>query len=267
MQDPNALQLPYLLRDMLRFEGAVAFSLRIRSQAASGQNLTIRGMTREGTFTFTHLPNSNETTKEEDFRIPDLPIFLSVTNAAGTYIVGQCYVSIGLVANGDLLYELAAGFIHSARGVSFPATALQDPGPPTGAFLAKVGTNPAAGVEISEVVPTGQHWRLRGVRFQFVTSGTVASRRVHLNINIGQGPGFDMFAEIDQTASQTREYTCLPLGAVQDSSDDDDIIIAIPDNLILMQGSEIRTQTVNLQVGDDFGIPYLWVEKFYRLQP
>ena len=267
MPPKNVQSLPFLTRDMLAFEHGLTLSLRIRTQATSAQNITIRGLTREGVFTLTHLPNSDKTTKEEDFRIPDVPIMLSVTNAGGTYIKGQCFASIGLVVNGDILYELGAGFIHSAKGISYPVTNLAEPGPEGGSLQSLVGTNPAAGAEISETVPTTLFWKIRSIRFQLVTSATATGRRVHLVIDTGAGDNYDMFCEIDQNASDTQNYSCIPVGATPDSQDGNDIIIPIPSDLILNPGAIIKTITTNLQAGDNFGPPILFVEEFYRLQP
>src|SRR5207244_3905006 len=48
-----------------------------------------------------------------------------------------------------------------------------------------LGTDQAAGSEISEVVPTGKFWRILAVRAQLVTSGTAGNRFPRLEIDDG----------------------------------------------------------------------------------
>lgn len=262
MQDPLKYPLPFLVRDMLAFEHALTFSLRIRSQSTITGVLTIRGMTREGIFTLSHTTTEDGVPQLENFRIPDIPIMASVVVGNGAYMQGDAFVTLELVANNDVLYELLSGFVLNRKSLSYPQGGGQYPRPNGGRLRVVNGTDPAVGAQILEVVPLGRQWRIIAIRFAFVTAAVVASRRVHLVLTDGFTDILDVFTGIDQLTSETRNYSCAAFGTTTDFADDNDILLPLPQGIILDEESEIKTDTTNMNAGDNFGAPKILVEEF-----
>lgn len=130
-----------------------------------------------------------------------------------------------------------------------------------GTLLTIVGTDPAAGVEITETVPAGQRWRIAAFRIELVTDATVPGRVLAIFVDDGTNNFFKTTATGVQAASVTRSYSCgasvpnlsLLFGGEQ---------VAWPSQLVLSAGDRIRTVTINLAAGDDFTAPILLVEQW-----
>lgn len=129
------------------------------------------------------------------------------------------------------------------------------------------GTNPAAGIEISETVPASVRWKLISVFFRLVTSATAATRRLHFVVDDGTNKLFDFPVGNTHLASLTRDYTIAHVGNVGNGIQDDDIMQILPADAVLPTGFRVRTETTGIQVGDDFGAPQLWVEECTEFIP
>lgn len=248
---------------MLSFEQGTTFALGLSVQASIARTITLRGMTREGPFTFTFATSSAGTVTYQSFRIPDVPIFVTVINESTSDDQGSIYAYLSLEANGDTLYQLCAGLIYGQKGISYPASPGADLRPSGGRLTYITGSNPAAGAEILETVPAGRLWKIIAMRFQLVAAAAAASRRVHVVFTDGSSDLLDCFSSVDQIISETKNYSVGGFGAVPDETDDNDILIAMPPNIMLPQGAEIKTITTNLNAGDNFGVPIFLVEEFF----
>jgi hypothetical protein len=127
-----------------------------------------------------------------------------------------------------------------------------------------VGTDPAAGNEISEAVPTNALWRLLGVYCTLVTDATVANRTPALVIDDGSNIVWRGPWTVAQTASSTNNYSIgnsMPAQVWYASTG----LLPLPTILLLPAGYRIRTVTANLQAGDNWGAPNLWVEEYLTL--
>lgn len=121
-----------------------------------------------------------------------------------------------------------------------------------------VGTNPAAGAEVSQTVPAGERWTLKSLVVQLVTSITVASRRVSLVIDDGTNVIARITAGATQAATETRDYHFLANLGYADSAFESNVLDTGMPELVLPAGYRIRTITENLDNGvnkDDFGAP------------
>lgn len=130
---------------------------------------------------------------------------------------------------------------------------MYDPGLLRGAVIAS-GTNPAAGVEISETVPAGQVWGLIAFTFTLVTSATVANRRVRLTLDDGTNVFWRTSSLTDQAASTTIVHSAstdvTPVATGGSTG-----LLALPKPAVLKPGYRIKTITALLDSGDDFGAP------------
>ena len=256
--------LPFLTRKMLNFEEGNGIQIEIRSQSRSGGSVTIRGMTREGLFIFVHQMATAGALTVETFGIPDIPIMLTVVDRTGSKDQGNTYIVINLLIDGEVIQELTAGLVQRDKGITYPNAPTPNQRPNGGDISSFAIGNPAAGAEFAFVSPTNQAYRLMWVRFRLITDATVANRRVHLVLGDSAGISFDAIAGAVQTASQNIFYTAAAFPSMPIASDDNDILIPIPGNLIFTGESEINTKTTNLQAGDNFGTGDAVVEVFLQ---
>lgn len=247
---------------MLAFEHGIKIELGVIFQASVASELIIRGLTREGPFTFKTTTTSSGTTSGPDFALPDFPIMVEVSDNNGAFRPGECYVKLFLRINGDTVMDLGGGYIYNQRSISYPRVQNDELRPGGGAIKIITGSNPAAGSEISVTVPNGRLWKILSLRAQLVAAAVAVSRRPHLVINDGTNDIVDAFGTIDQTTGQTRNYTFAEFGALPDETDDNDILVPIPSSILLPESFVIKTQTTNLDAGDNWGAPILLVEEY-----
>lgn len=250
---------------MLSFQYGSVFALRLRSQCdVASTNLTIRGATKEGPFTFAFVTGANSTITSQNFNIPDVPIFAMVIDNDGMLYQGDCYVTLDLMVNDDQLYHLGSGLVYTQKKMSWPPVSNQDQRPGGGIMIRFLGTDPAANVEITQTVPSGEVWKVRSIAFTLVSDGNAANRFVTLTITDGTNTILQISPAAVQTATQTVRYNFAPnLSARQNAT----TLIQeqpLPADLILPAGSVISTVTTARQATDNFGAPYLQVEKFFE---
>lgn len=260
----NTLSFPFLSRRMLAFEHATTFGLQIVSQANQSDFITIRGYTQEGLFTLKHAVLNDGSLQTENFRLPDFPIAIGVFDDLGLFQQGDLYVSLSLTLNGDVINELCSGLVYQQKSISYPASNSTDRRPGGGNIRSALGANPDAGSEFTITVPNGHQWKVMGIKATLITDATAANRRVHFVYAPVDGSALHVYNEIDHVASTTRNYHGLQMGAMPDSADNTEILIPLPQNFILDEGSSITSVTTNLQATDNWGAPVFTVEEFYR---
>lgn len=134
--------------------------------------------------------------------------------------------------------------------------------PGTGRSRSIAGTNPAAGVEISETVPAGVRWRISAVRFTLLTDSTAANRTLFLVFDDGADPSFiTMMTQAAQPASTSRVYHFfldMPAAEVVAGGN---AYLPLPDELWLPAGFRMRTLTTSFQAGDDYTAPEFLIEE------
>jgi hypothetical protein len=102
---------------------------------------------------------------------------------------------------------------------------------------------------------------VRGLRFTFVASATVATRVSHVFFDDGVTVDLDSESGTNITASQTFTFMYAAYGYAMTSN----IGVAsgpIPADLHLAAGSRIRTSTQSIQAGDNYSAPQLLVEEW-----
>ncbi|HET7713267.1 MAG TPA: hypothetical protein VFK94_02215 [Patescibacteria group bacterium] len=117
--------------------------------------------------------------------------------------------------------------------------------------------DPAAGSNVSMVVPAGEQWLLESLHVSLVTDATVANRRMVLTVDNGVNIVAKVSAGFVQAASLTHDYTfaqgVLDYSAIRDNHG----LISLPSGLLVPSGYRVRTAVVNLQAGDNLGVAYL----------
>ena len=255
--------LPFLTREMLKFGGDAKIELQINSQSDATTSCLIRGLTREGPFIYNHIPTNNSIIKTENFPIPDFPIMMTVTDGDGVLIQGQTFITMRLLINGDVYQELCAGWVYRQKALSYPDTNASDLRPGGGFLGTETVADPAAGAEASITVPSGEVWRLMAFRVTLVSDATSTNRRVHLVVTDGTNDLINHIGQDNQPASLTKKYSFNTHGFSDTGGQDDDVQIAIAQDLTIPSGFTLETQTVNLQAGDNFGAPIAYIERYF----
>lgn len=186
-----------------------------------------------------------------------------VTGAAPR--IGQTFCCVklirGLAGSAIVMGLLLQGYVTAEQGLGWPGSALTDANSVGGAVRVVTGTDPAAGLDISETVPAGATWELLAVRLVLVTSATVADRRPILILRVGGVfvASIPLYGVIP--ANQTSVVTWAGGAAVDTSPTTVALVGLLPDKTILPAGSIISLLTLNLQVADNYAAPTLLVRE------
>lgn len=247
------LGLPFLTREMLRFEQATKFSLVVESCATIATTIVITGATRNGPFTLKHITVATEVPQEQSFALPDIPIWISAKSSVIDTFPNEIYVQLSFALNDDIMQPLCAGYLYGLSAVAWPMNNIEPPIPYEWGFTKQyTDPAPAAGSDFTWTNLPYAFSEIQAVSFTLTTSATVANRRVHLQIYDGGLASLDFHSSVDQTASQTRRYTCAAIGGAGSYANDDNIIIPIPAGLKGANEFTIGSDTLNLQAGDQF---------------
>ncbi len=121
------------------------------------------------------------------------------------------------------------------------------------------GDDPAAGAEVSVTVPGGELWEVQSLEVNLVTSAVVANRLPRLILD----DGVTEFARIEgdisggQAASTSMFWTWVVGGVFHNQAASAWCSLLPP--IQLPGGYRLRTSTLGVDVGDNFGPPALYV--------
>lgn len=246
--------------------------LRVRSfNSASGVTLAIEG--RQFTvdnafkaFRERHVPNTNRTAATSTFHLGEgWLVDLQVRASGGTPRRGECFVVVEVIRGftGDVqpTTTLIQGYVCDTSNRAWPASPLELSTEGPGNLRSIVGTDPAAGIEIIETVPTNARWRLVGMRAVLVTDATVANRTVSLVFDDGVNAFTATIASIAQTASQTNPYFFAEYGVITAVALVV-VMVPLPTSVLIPQGGRIRTLTGGIVAGDNWAAPTYEVEEW-----
>ena len=214
----------------------------------------------------THTPNTNRTAQTSFVTLAaGMLSNLHARVTGGATLAGGCFVLVELV-RGRLgavqpLGTLIQGYVSTNQRLAWPGSAIGGSTAVPGLIRSVTGTNPAAGVEISETVPTGAVWRLWSIMATLVTSAVVANRQPILIIDDGVNELLRSEVVVNETASATWRNTWAPFGAWANSGSGFNGQ-GIPPDLRLAAGYRIRTSTVLIDAGDDWSAPQMWIEEW-----
>jgi len=189
---------------------------------------------------------------------------VTVEISAGSVRRGQCYVQVftqhDTGASAVITARLIGGYLEDGNRLTWPIDTPQHSLSGRGALRSITGTNPDAGVEISETVPTNARWIVHGVRARLVTDSTVANRVPRFVFTDGTSALINQEVPAAQTASQTRDYNVTGSGTAQ-AVVNSNVLVPLPLRVPMLQGWQIVTATANLQAGDNWGAPVLFIEE------
>jgi hypothetical protein len=232
----------------------------------SGRRFPVGGTT-VSEFAATLTPTTNRAATTLDFNPGEGWLLgLAVRIVGGSPIDGQTYAVVELGNGSGATFQpldvLVADTVTAAHRVAWPGSPVKSPLDGPGAVRVITGSTPAAGAEISETVPTGARQELISLWVVLVASATVATRTPQLRLDDGTNTLFQVPSVTQLVASQTAaaEFAqgvpyATQVNALGAPS-------ALPVNNRLLAGHRIRTSTVNIQVGDQYGAPQYVVREW-----
>jgi len=176
--------------------------------------------------------------------------------AAGAWTFTQASIGRGSVAifGSPAQGSIWQGFVLNAASNGWPGTVPKEITDGPGVIRSITGSTPAAGAEISEVVPANRRWTLLALRAALTTSATVANRFPGFTLDDGTNVLYGVRTNAAQTATLVDSYYAAP-GSQFYNDTQSSIIIPFPTPTQLKAGFRIRTATVGLQAGDQWGAP------------
>ncbi len=190
---------------------------------------------------------------------------VALQTSAGSPRRGQTFCQVGIVRGGELANEPAAllisDYLHDTLLLSWPGGLLRSSAEGPGVLRSITGTNPAAGAEISETVPTNARWRFYSLTAQLVASATVANRIVSFAMDDGANVHYRMGQNTAQTAGSTRTW-CLSGSPFSNALSGTSLLMVGAPEIYLAAGFRIRTITEGFQAGDDWAAPQFLVEEW-----
>src|SRR3990167_7180454 len=190
-------------------------------------------------------------------------VALSVDAVTAGIKRGTVYVVVQLASYAVTL-TVARGYVY--EGVPLVLGQFIEPGPGGGEgnIRTVTGTNPAAGVEISEAVPTNAIWRFLSFSAVLVSDANASNRSMYLVADDGTTANrrFFVFNTTAQTASLTRTWLYFRGNGLANQASaggvaDTDTVISqdnLPDETFV-EGGRIRTITSGILAGDNWAAP------------
>lgn len=194
---------------------------------------------------------------------------LTVYAASGAPRVGQTFVRVSLIrglgAAAIVLGTLLQGYVTARQGLGWPGSPIESSIEGGGYVRTISGTQPGAGADFSETVPTGARWELLRVYNFLVAAVGGVNRAVYLepigNANLTAAT----MPAATQAAATTGNYTWgqnLPTladaaNAFYQSS--------VPAVCILNAADSFRAATFNLAAGDQWNIPRYVVREWLEV--
>jgi len=120
------------------------------------------------------------------------------------------------------------------------------------------GTDPAAGAQIAETVPTNARWIITAFNSRMTADATSTTRSTRFSLDNGGGTSYFIgLIGPDQTASQARSSAAIPGWNRLETVFDSQTLhrTSLPIYSPLAQGFRIRTDVINFQAGDDWVAP------------
>ncbi len=263
---PKLPQLPFITREMFAFDHGSTYELRVALQTDVAGTIALLGSSREAPFRYNMTPVADGSTEIFTFKVTDIPTFLTLFHATGSYEHGSCYAKLYLRINGTTRWMMAAGFMSAQQQLSWPMQVSKSPIPGRGRMRTILSADPAAGAEASITVPNGQIYKVNGVSVQIVTDATIANRFLQLIMTNPSGQRWVGINDTAVTASLTRNYTFSQIGGPSGTNQESEFLCNLPGNIWLDEASTIATSTIGIESGDNIGIMAVHVEQFWEAE-
>lgn len=240
-------------------------NLRVTSyNSAAGVALKINGRLLDSSGkanadSWDHAPNTDRTAKTSDIPLSGSTLLnICVFASAGAPLLGQTFVIVqlirGLGAGALVLGTILQGYVTGPLAIGWPGSPLQNTADIAGYTRTIAGTTPAAGAEISEIVPAGAIWELTALNFTLLTGGAGAARTVRLVATVAAAIAISAPPAVAQNVATTFTYAWANNLMSQSIAYGAGSLVTapIPQGVLLPAGATIGTSTANLAAPDQF---------------
>lgn len=256
--------LPFITREQLAFSGASSFALVLQLIAHTTQAIEVRGMTKEGAFTFSIVPAGDSSLETFTLPISDIPIQVSVTPAVTSTNNTFAHASLHLSVNGNRMAMLAQGIISILDPVAWPhqvpRSNIQQFGPVVSVDTGVIPT----GEDFNIIVPDNQIWELISIKATFTADANAANRTLAFTIEQIGGARIHRAGAATIQANETHNINFVRGGTTGVITADEIQEIAIPTGILLPSGSEIYSETASIQVGDQWDDIEVQIRRLYQ---
>jgi hypothetical protein len=159
--------------------------------------------------------------------------------------------------------DLCRGYVSGTARRSWPGGSHTDSTEGPGKIRTIVGTQPAAGADWSETVPTNALWRIHSIRAILTCDANVATRTPQVIINDGSNTLMGLTFAAGAAATEVRRFLLEPVGVIRAAAGLE-IYAPLSPDIYLPQGGIIRVSTSGLQVGDQWGTPFIQVQEWLQ---
>lgn len=215
-------------------------------------------------------PTADRVVNTMEFDVgPGYLLNVVVFASSGSPRRGQTYVKLevirGFGPSAIVLGCICAGYVTANQPIAWPGSPIEASIDGDGYPRVITGTQPSAGFEISETVPTGARWRLRLFRARLLNGNVAGTRQPNLAVSSGSvimalvaNPGS---SAINQAADY---YWAAGLGFATVTINSVNIAGIAPD-ASLVAGSAIATSTVGLNALDAWLAPTFTVQEWLEV--
>jgi len=164
-----------------------------------------------------------------------------------------------------VLGTIAQGYITANQDRAWPGSPIEGSTEGDGYLRAVTGTDPAAGAQILETVPTGARWELVAFSGTLTTDGTAATRRPVLLLDNGTIRYMRSANPATLAASDTQLFYWgqgLTLDTLVASGSNQAGLLT---NAALLAGHRVLTILDSGQAGDNWGAPLLTVREWLEV--
>jgi hypothetical protein len=189
-------------------------------------------------------------------------------SAAGQWCFLQAFLLRGTFTgtSNPVSGQIWQGFVPNFTANGWPGTPAKEITDGAGMIRSITGTAPAAGAEVTEVVPAQRRWTLLSFRTNLTTSITVANRFPGFNVDDGVNSLFSARTNVAQAASAVDNYELAP-GSQFYNDLSGNFLIPYPVLTALKAGFRIRTSTTALQGTDQYSAPQYSVIEWGNWDP
>jgi hypothetical protein len=178
---------------------------------------------------------------------------------------GQVFANLTLDWGGPgvavTVSEVMQGYVSTFSVPIYPNGRQDFPLDPPGILRSITGTQPAAGANILEVVPTGARWRLRSIHVRLVTANAGGTRTVQLGID----DTISTFLQLQPNQTQALNTTVdnfATAGSFLGVAAAGSTYWSLPPDVVLFQGWAFRTSVLGINAADQFAAPIYEVEEW-----
>ena len=241
-----------------------SIDLLVESYSSSALVLQIRGLNDNEMIIADHTTSSDRSLVSSSVAVTAPPRMLTIRSSSTGIKRGTCFVRISLRIEGVVVALLFSDYVTDTSAPAFPNGRVIESTEGPGLIRIINGTNPAAGAQISETVPTGALWKIKAISAELTADATTAGRQGRFEFSDGSNI-FLRTSTITVSASQVMRFTTGDGLATEDLTTLDGNLLVLTNNVLLPAGYKIVTNSLGFQAGDNWGAPIIQVEEW--LQP